>query len=83
MKKVIIKAEAGIHARPASKIVQKCTEFESQIYLIKDEKKADARSIMNLLSMAITCNDEIIVEAVGSDSVSAEEAIAAILESGV
>ncbi len=53
MKKVIINSESGIHARPASKIVQECSQFESQIYLIKDEKKADARSIMNIMSMGI------------------------------
>ncbi len=81
MKKVIIKAETGMHARPASQIVQTCSNFESQIYLIKGEAKADARSIMNILSMAISFNDEIVIEAEGADAERAEEAIAAILES--
>lgn len=81
MKKVIIKSKTGIHARPASLIVKKCSDFESQIYLIRGEVKADARSIMNIMAMAIMYDEEIIIQAEGPDAKLAEEAIFLLLES--
>lgn len=82
MKTVIIQDETGLHARPASLLVKKCNEFKSEIFLIKDGNKINARSIMNILAMAIMYKDEIVVEAIGEDANEAEIAIAAILESG-
>lgn len=82
MKSVIIKSETGLHARPASLIVQKCSDFKSEIFLIKDGNKINARSIMNILAMAIMYKDEISVEAIGEDAEQAENALVEILESG-
>lgn len=80
MKTVTIKSKNGIHARPASQIVNTCQQFESDIYIIKDNQKADARSIMNLLGMSLELDDTVTIEAVGSDSEQAEDAIAMIIE---
>ena len=45
----------GLHARPASLIVQTAMGFSSNIYIIKDEIKVDAKSIMGILMLAAAC----------------------------
>lgn len=75
-----IHSENGLHARPASLIVNACTAFESEIFLIKGDTRANARSIMNLMAMGIVHGDEIIVEADGIDAKEAEEKIVTIIE---
>lgn len=80
MIKLIINSNNGIHARPASMIVKACQQFQSEIYIIKEGHKADARSIMNLLGMGLIKGDEVTIEAIGDDSEACEKAIAAIIE---
>lgn len=80
MKTITIKSENGLHARPASLIVNTCQQFTSEIFLIKDGHKANARSIMNLMAMGIVTGDEITIEAIGEDAQAAESAIYEIIE---
>jgi len=66
--KVVIKNRAGLHARPASLIVQEASKYSSAIFLIKeDDSRVNAKSIMNLLTMGASYNTEIIIEADGPD----------------
>ena len=78
--KVKVSLKTGLHARPASMLVKKAKEFKSDIFLVKDNIKADARSIMNLMGMALSYEDEVVIEAYGDDSEEAKKAIAFILE---
>lgn len=80
MKTIVIKSKNGLHARPASLLVNACLAFESEIFLIKDDNKANARSIMNLMAMGIVCGDEITVSAEGIDAEEAENKIISIIE---
>jgi phosphotransferase system HPr (HPr) family protein len=80
MRTIKIESENGLHARPASLIVNACLAFESEIFLIKGETKANARSIMNLMAMGIVYGDEISVLAEGNDSEEAESKIVSIIE---
>ncbi|MDM8534669.1 HPr family phosphocarrier protein [Clostridiaceae bacterium HSG29] len=68
MTKIQILAENGIHARPASKIVNIVKNAESEVFLIKDGKKHNAKSIMSILGMGIKKGDEIEIDVTGSDS---------------
>lgn len=79
MVKVIIQSENGMHARPASKIVSECNAFQSEIFIVHNGNKANARSIMNLLGLGVTKGDEVEVIAEGSDATDAEIKIAALL----
>jgi phosphocarrier protein len=67
----------GIHARPASTIVQTAIKFKSAVEIIKDGNSADAKSIMSVMMLAATQGSEIIVRANGED---AEEAVGAIID---
>lgn len=79
MKSIQVKvmSEGGLHARPASLLVSKATQFESEIMLQKGEKKSNAKSILNIMALSIKQGDEIRIEASGPDE---EAAIATLTE---
>lgn len=66
-KKVKIVNKLGLHARPASLLVQTAMKYSSNITIIKDEYKVDAKSIMGILMLAASCGTELIIQTEGSD----------------
>ena len=50
---VTINNEVGLHARPATFFIQKANEFKSGIWLEKDERRVNAKSLLGVLSLAI------------------------------
>ena len=66
----------GIHARPASLIVQTAMKFKSSIQLIKDGASADAKSIMSVMMLAATHDSSVTIRASGEDEQEAVRAIA-------
>jgi catabolite repression HPr-like protein len=74
-KQVEVKLKTGLQARPAALFVQEANRFSSEIFLEKDGKKVNAKSIMGLMSLAISTGSEITLAADGSDE---DEAIAAL-----
>jgi len=75
--KVTISNDNGLHARPAGKIVALAIQFESDIKIHLDNKIADARSIIDLMTLTASCGCEVEVSAIGID---AEQAVNAIVE---
>jgi phosphocarrier protein HPr len=78
--KVVVKNRAGLHARPASMIVQTASTFSSSIFFVKDNSRINAKSIMNWLSMGAAYNTEMVVEAQGDDEQDALQAIVSLFE---
>lgn len=74
-----IRSENGLHARPASEVVNACSQFNSEIFLQFGDHKANARSIMNLLALNIQFGDDVVVIAEGIDAEIAEETISKII----
>lgn len=70
-----VKLETGLQARPAAKFVQEANRYSSDIFLEKDEKRVNAKSIMGVMSLAIGPNEEIKLLAEGTDE---EQAIASL-----
>ena len=66
-KEVIVQNQVGLHARPATFFIQKANEFKSTIWVEKDERKVNAKSLLGVLSLGITKGTSIIVMADGSD----------------
>ncbi len=60
-------AETGIHARPATVLVQAASKFDSEIHLEYKEKKVNLKSIMGVMSLGIGQGAEIAITADGSD----------------
>ncbi|WP_372519068.1 HPr family phosphocarrier protein [Candidatus Ruminimicrobiellum ovillum] len=81
-KNVKIVNKLGLHARPASLIVQTAMAFSSNIYIIKDETKVDAKSIMGILMLAAACGTELILRTEGPDEEQALEKMVEIFNNG-
>lgn len=73
-KTIIVQNRAGIHARPASLIVEMANKFQSSIMIEKAGISINARSIMGVMTMAAGYQTELLITAEGSDEA---EAIAA------
>ena len=74
-KKLTILNKLGLHARAAAKVVSTANEFESTIIITKDNKNADARSIMKLLMLSASQGSRISVEVDGVDQKDAMKSI--------
>ncbi|MGA8942725.1 MAG: HPr family phosphocarrier protein [Thermoactinomyces sp.] len=71
-RKVVVQLETGLHARPAALFVQEANKFSSEIFVIKGNKKVNAKSIMGIMSLAVSRGTEITIVAEGAD---AEQAV--------
>jgi phosphocarrier protein HPr len=80
-KEVKVANSLGIHARPASLIVQSAAKFKCSLSLEKDGVTADAKSIMSVMMLAAGNGAAVLIRGSGSDEKEAVEAIAAIFES--
>ncbi|MCP5143352.1 MAG: HPr family phosphocarrier protein [Gammaproteobacteria bacterium] len=68
--------QLGLHARAAAKLVQTANGFASEITLYRDDRDANAKSIMGVMMLAAPRGTVIEIEAEGAD---ADQALAAIL----
>lgn len=75
--KLIVKDPVGLHARPASVLVQEATKFESDITISSNGKDGNLKSIMSVMSLGVKTGDEITIKAEGSDAEAAVSAIEA------
>ena len=63
--KVNLAADAG--ARPVAVLVQKASQYESRVYIQAGDKKINAKSIMGMMSLGLTQDEEVIISAEGED----------------
>jgi phosphocarrier protein len=70
---VRIENALGVHARPASMLVQLATQFESIISIQKDDDTVDCKSLMGVLMLAAGCGEELKFIISGSDAEKAKE----------
>ncbi len=80
--KVRIRNKQGIHARPASSLVQIASRYKSTIQIKAKGKIVDAKSILMLMSINLTYNTDIIISADGYDSEEAVSRLVEFIESG-
>ncbi len=79
---VVVINPAGLHARPAALFVQTAGKFTSHIWIAKGEKRVNAKSIMGLMSLAVSQGMEIILGAEGEDEESAVNELDDLIASG-
>ncbi len=78
--KITVENKSGLHARPASLFVQKAARFKSDIHVLHNDKRINAKSIMGILSSGIAQGTEIVIEAEGEDAQDAIDALVTIIE---
>jgi len=76
-KEVLVSNQVGLHARPATFFIQKANEFKASIWVEKDERRVNAKSLLGVLSLGITRGVNITILADGTDE---EQAVAALVE---
>ena len=77
MKEAMVNNQVGLHARPATFFIQKANEFKSSIWVEKDERRVNAKSLLGVLSLGIVKGTSINLIADGPD---AKEAIECLIE---
>lgn len=81
-KEVTVQNQVGLHARPATFFIQKANEFQSSIWVEKDERRVNAKSLLGVLSLGIVGGAQIKIIADGNDEKAAVDGLVALVESG-
>ena len=76
-KEVVINNQVGLHARPATFFIQKANEFKSSIWIEKDDRRVNAKSLLGVLSLGIVKGTSVKILA---DGVAESAAIATLSE---
>ena len=82
VKEVAVQNHVGLHARPATFFIQKANEFKSSIWVEKEERRVNAKSLLGVLSLGIVGGTAIKVIADGADEQQAVEALVKLVASG-
>ena len=82
VKDVVVQNQVGLHARPATFFIQKANEFKSSIWVEKEERRVNAKSLLGVLSLGIVGNTAIRIIADGADEEKAVNALVELVESG-
>ena len=80
-KEVVVNNQVGLHARPATFLIQKANEFKSGIWVEKDERRVNAKSLLGVLSLGIIKGTKITIIADGADEQQAVDTLCALIES--
>ena len=81
VKKATIKEQVGLHARPATFLIQKANEFKSSIWIEKDERRVNAKSLLGVLSLGVAKDSTISIIADGTDEVVAVDTLCELIDS--
>ena len=81
VKDVVIQNQVGLHARPATFFIQKANEFKSSIWVEKEERRVNAKSLLGVLSLGIVKGTSITLIADGVDEQEAIESLCKLIES--
>jgi phosphocarrier protein len=78
--KVKIIDPVGLHARPAAVVVKEANNYDSDIIIKANGKQGNLKSIMNVMSMAVKTQEEVVIEATGKDEQLAIDAIEKVMK---
>ena len=81
-REVMITNNSGLHARPATFFIQKANTYRSGIWVVKDDRKVSAKSLLGVLSIGIAKGMTITIVADGDDEDAAIKGLVELIESG-
>ncbi len=79
---VVITNASGLHARPATFFIQKANTYKSTIWVEKEDRKVNAKSLLGVLSLGIAKGMTVTLIAEGPDEADALAGLAALIDSG-
>ena len=77
----VVNNQVGLHARPATFFIQKANEFKSSIWVEKEERRVNGKSLLGVLSLGIIGGTSIRIIADGPDEETAVNSLVALVES--
>ena len=83
VKEIIVKNSSGLQSKSAAVFIQKASVFKSTIWIEKDERKANAKSLLGVLSLSIGGGSRVVVSAAGEDEEKAAEELGNFLKTEV
>lgn len=81
VKDVVVKNQIGLHARPATFFIQKANEFKSSIWVEKEERRVNGKSLLGVLSLGIIGGVGIRIIADGVDEEDAVNSLVSLVDS--
>ena len=82
LRQITIQNNVGLHARPATFFIQKANSYKSSIWVEKEDRRVNAKSLLGVLSLGITKGMTITLIADGSDEEDALDGLCALIENG-
>jgi phosphocarrier protein HPr len=82
VKEIVVQNQEGLHARPATFFIQKSNEFKSSIWVEKEERRVNAKSLLGVLSLGIVGSTKIRIIADGADEEEAINSLVKLVQSG-
>ena len=82
-KEVTITNNIGLHARPATFFIQKANTYRSSVWIERDERKVNAKSLLGVLSLGIAQGLTISIVADGSDEMDAVNGLINLINTGL
>ena len=79
---VTITNTVGLHARPATFFIQKANSYRSSIWVEREDRRVNAKSLLGVLSMGIVKGTTITLIADGADEEEALEGLAVLVDTG-
>ena len=81
VKEVQVQNQVGLHARPATFFIQRANEFKSSVWVEKEERRVNAKSLLGVLSLGIVGGTNIRIIADGVDEQAAVDSLVKLVES--
>lgn len=79
---VTIQNQVGLHARPATFFTQISNKFRASVWIEKEERRVNAKSLLGVLSLGVVGGDAIRIIADGQDEKDAVKALSDLVNSG-
>ena len=81
VKDIVVQNQVGLHARPATFFIQKANEYKSSIWVEKEERRVNAKSLLGVLSLGILGGTSIRIIADGVDEQNAVDDLVELVQS--
>ena len=82
MREAVVNNQVGLHARPATFFIQKANSYKSTIWVEKEERRVNAKSLLGVLSLGIAKGMTITLIADGQDEETALNGLSDLINSG-
>lgn len=81
-RRVTVANNSGLHIRPVRLVVKLASQYRARIEVVKDRQRANAKSVLEMLSLGGQPGEEFLLEAEGEDAEEAVESLARLFAAG-